>query len=192
MRTFEHACVCLFSLKPYQKMFHPKITAGCWWKTSSFLMIIAPHTNKSIACWYGLGGDWIHVGLPMHVDIDSKPESGCEIQSARCGKSGIMICLKLVKSKSCWECKQTGNFDENEGTKVWKELTLPWAKTNCLLVADSFLLPCRHAGMQSFFTGVVKTTTRNFQMQHLQSKQITKQGQHHGVFHYAVSPREPN
>ena len=35
--------------------------------------------DKSIAQWYGLGGDWINVGLPMYVDIDQKPASGCKI-----------------------------------------------------------------------------------------------------------------
>jgi hypothetical protein len=33
----------------------------------------------------------------MYVAIDRKPENGCEIQSAACGQSGIMIRLTLVK-----------------------------------------------------------------------------------------------
>ena len=102
--------------------------------TPSDILVI----DESIARWYGLGGDWINVGLPMYVDIDRKPESGCEIQSACCGKSGIMIRLKLVKTKSCREREKSGNVDENEGTRVLKELTQPWAKTNRLAVADSF------------------------------------------------------
>ena len=152
--------------------------------------------DESIARWYGLGGDWINVGLPMYVDIDRKPESGCEIQSACCGKSGIMIRLKLVKTKSCRERETTGNVDENEGTRVLKELTLPWAKTNRLAVADSFFASVQAArslyARGLFFTGVVKTATRDFPMQYLQSKQISERGQHHGVFHHAISPREPD
>ena len=57
--------------------------------------------DESMVRWYGLGGDWINIGLPMYVDIDRKPESGCEIQSACCGQSGVMIRIHMVKSKAC-------------------------------------------------------------------------------------------
>ena len=77
------------------------------------------------------------MGLPMYVDIDQKPKSGCEIQSVRCRKSSIMIQLKLVRTKSCHKPpEKSGNMDENEGTQVLKELTQPQAKTNCLAVAN--------------------------------------------------------
>ena len=33
--------------------------------------------GESFSCWYGLGGDWIDIGLPYFVSLDSKPESGC-------------------------------------------------------------------------------------------------------------------
>ena len=46
--------------------------------TPSDILVI----DESIARWYGLGGNWINIGLPMYVDIDRKPESGCEIQLA--------------------------------------------------------------------------------------------------------------
>ena len=55
--------------------------------------------DESISRWYGQGGDWITIGLPMYVAIDWKPENGCEIQNAACGDSGILIQIKLVKSK---------------------------------------------------------------------------------------------
>lgn len=32
----------------------------------------------------------------MYVKIDRKPESGCEIHTACCGRSGIPIRMKLV------------------------------------------------------------------------------------------------
>ena len=47
--------------------------------------------------WYGQGGHWINHGLPQYVAIDRKPENGCEIQNAACGRSGVMLRLKLVK-----------------------------------------------------------------------------------------------
>ena len=34
----------------------------------------------------------------MYVAIDRKPDNGCEIQDAYCGRSKIMITLKLVKT----------------------------------------------------------------------------------------------
>jgi hypothetical protein len=54
--------------------------------------------DESMSRWYGLGGHWINMGLPMYVAMDRKPEDGCEIQSSCCGKSGIILQLKLVKS----------------------------------------------------------------------------------------------
>jgi len=35
--------------------------------------------DESMIKWYGLGGPWISVGLPMYVAINRKPENGCEI-----------------------------------------------------------------------------------------------------------------
>ena len=56
--------------------------------------------DESMYQWYGLGGHWINMGLPMYVAIDRKPEDGCEIQSACCALSGIILQLKLVKSEA--------------------------------------------------------------------------------------------
>lgn len=49
--------------------------------------------DESMSRWYGKGGDWINEGLPHYVAIDRKPENGCEIQTACCGTSGIMMSL---------------------------------------------------------------------------------------------------
>jgi Transposase IS4 len=54
--------------------------------------------DESMSRWYGLGGHWINMGLPMYVAMDRKPEDGCEIQNSCCGRSGIMLQLRLVKS----------------------------------------------------------------------------------------------
>jgi Transposase IS4 len=54
--------------------------------------------DESISRWYGLGGNWINMGLPHYVMMDRKPEHGCEIQNSCDGLSGIMMRLKLVKS----------------------------------------------------------------------------------------------
>ncbi len=56
--------------------------------------------DESMSRWYGLGGHWINMGLPMYVAIDRKPEDGMEVQNASCGHSNIMMQLKLVKTAS--------------------------------------------------------------------------------------------
>jgi len=56
--------------------------------------------DESMSRWYGIGGTWINAGLPFYVAIDRKPEDGCEIQNSCCGKSNIMMRLKIVKSPS--------------------------------------------------------------------------------------------
>lgn len=100
--------------------------------------------DGSIVHWCGVGGDWINEGLPMHVAIDRKPENGCEMQSMCCGESGIMCCLKLAKSAAARQQEEADNeLDDdtpdvlNEGTKVIKELCLPWANTDHVAVSDS-------------------------------------------------------
>ena len=32
--------------------------------------------DESISRWYGLGGVWINIGLPIYIAIDRKPENG--------------------------------------------------------------------------------------------------------------------
>jgi Transposase IS4 len=54
--------------------------------------------DESMSRWYGLGGHWINMGLPMYVAMDRKPEDGMEIQNACCACSNIMYQLKLVKT----------------------------------------------------------------------------------------------
>ena len=54
--------------------------------------------DESILRWYGQGGHWINLGLPMYVAIEREPENGAEIQNAVCGRSGIMMRIKIVKS----------------------------------------------------------------------------------------------
>ena len=54
-------------------------------------------TEESIYLWYGNGGDWINLGLPMYVVIDLMPDNGKYIQDTACNVAGIMIRLKTVK-----------------------------------------------------------------------------------------------
>ena len=54
--------------------------------------------DESMSKWYGLGGRWINIGLPMYVAIDRKLVNGCEIQNVCCGRSRIMMQIKIVET----------------------------------------------------------------------------------------------
>jgi hypothetical protein len=143
--------------------------------------------DESISRWYGQGGEWINHGLPMYVAMDRKPENGCEIQNAACGRSGVMIRLKIVKTAT--EAEALGaNEDDNgllHGTKVLKELIQPWAFTNRMVCADSYFASVGTAEellkLRTRFIGVVKTATRRFPMQLLSTKELHQRGDRYGL-----------
>ena len=56
--------------------------------------------DESMSRWYGTGGTWINIGLPMYTAIKRKPDNGCEIQDSCDANTGIMIRLHLVKSEN--------------------------------------------------------------------------------------------
>eukprot|EP00977_Amphora_coffeiformis_P022944 scaffold11978_cov153-Amphora_coffeaeformis.AAC.1 len=145
--------------------------------------------DESMVRWYGIGGDWINEGLPMYVDIDRKPEAGCEIQNVCDGKSGIMLRMMLVKSSKSQNktVGDDGNESLNHGTKIIKYLVAPWARTHRVVVADSYFASVQTAqelfklGLR--FIGVVKTATRGFPMKQLTSSQFGGRGQWKSFFH---------
>ena len=151
--------------------------------------------DESISRWYGQGGDWINKGLPMYVAIDRKPEQGCEIQNASCAESGIMIQLKLVKTK---DEEERDNVDDgiNHGTKVLTDLVKPWANSNRIVCADSYFaskqtIDClRKMGLR--FIGVVKTATKGYPMGYLSKIELHKRGDHHGVVSFDGNSNSPN
>jgi hypothetical protein len=53
--------------------------------------------DESISRWYGMGGDWINVGLPMYVAMDRKRENGAEIQNACCAVLGCLNIQALTR-----------------------------------------------------------------------------------------------
>lgn len=96
--------------------------------------------DESMSRWYGIGGSWLGDGLPMYIQIDRKPENGCEIQNSACGRSGIMMRLKLVKSASPSTESREEPSDAvlTHGALVLKELVLPWARSGRIVAADSY------------------------------------------------------
>ena len=143
--------------------------------------------DESISRWYGQGGDWINHGLPMYVAIDRKPENGCEIQDACCGRTGVMLQLLIVKTKK--EQSNTLDFVENEthGTTIIKKLVQPWAYSDRIVCADSFFASyncakvLKNIGFK--FVGVVKTATKRFPMKVLTTKRLHERGDRYGLVH---------
>ena len=139
--------------------------------------------DESISRWYGLGGKWIDRGLPHYVAIQRKPESGCEIQNMCCGQSGIMVRLKLVTGSSGIISSST----ELHGTRVLKELTMPWAFTDRIVCSDSYFSSVQSAeAMKDLglnYIGAVKTATRRFPMRALSTATIGNRGDHLSYVH---------
>jgi hypothetical protein len=50
--------------------------------------------------------------------MDQKPENGCEIQNSACGRSGVMIHLKLVKT--AMEAEALGSTEDKSGISSTK------------------------------------------------------------------------
>ena len=157
--------------------------------------------DESISRWYGQGGEWITIGVPHYVAIDRKPESGCEIQNAACAESGLMIRLKLVKSKreeQNIEDEQNEDEDDgiNHGTKVLMDLVAPWNFTDRIICADSYFASKQSADMlMKFglrFIGVVKTATKGYPMKYLSKIELAERGDHYGVVSYDNNSNSPN
>ena len=94
--------------------------------------------DESISRWCGLGGEWINIGLPMYVAIDHKADNGCKIQDAACGRSKIMIRLKLFKTGTEEDVDSILEDDNGilHGKKVLLGLILPWSNSDCVVCAD--------------------------------------------------------
>ena len=143
--------------------------------------------DESISRWYGLGGKWINIGLPMYVAIDRKPENGCEIQNSACGRSGIMMRLRIVKHIESEDLHTVEGPDNlPHGTSILKYLVLPWAQSGRGVCADSYFASVTTAetmmGLGIRFIGVVKTATKKFPMAYLSSLEFTEgRGQREGV-----------
>ncbi|KAG7349008.1 transposase IS4 [Nitzschia inconspicua] len=107
--------------------------------------------DESISRWYGQGGHWTNMGLPMYVAIDRKPENGCEIQNATCGQSGFMLRLKLVKNGS----RRKHHYSVGAVEELQRN------------------------GLK--FIGVVKTATKKFPMAYLQALELQGRGDIRGL-----------
>ena len=137
--------------------------------------------DESMSRWYGLGGEWSQVGLPHYVSIDRKPENGCEIKSAACGKSGILIRLELVMSAEDTS-ERDYEKETSHGTAVTLRLVEPWFDTERIVCGDSFFASAATAralymrGMR--FIGVVKLATKEYPKKYLSEVEKSQRGDH--------------
>ena len=102
--------------------------------------------EESISRWYGLGEDWIDVGLPHYVAMDRKSENGCEIQDATCGRSGIILRLEIFTATD--ETREKDFEDAMpHGAAVVRRLVDPWISAKRTVCADSYFISVDTAQM---------------------------------------------
>ena len=140
--------------------------------------------DESMSKWYGLGGQWINIGLPMYVAMERKPVSGCEIQNVCCARSRIMMQIKIVESME--EENTHAQVDDSgllHGVNVMLKLLHPWKNHGERIVcADSYFASvsaCEELLKYNFrFIGVVKTATKKFPMAYLAAQELAGRGDH--------------
>jgi len=155
--------------------------------------------DESIVRWYGFGGKFVNKGLPHYVEMERKPEDGCEIQDAACVDSGIMIQLKLVKGKEEDDRLESKKPDaaqrrcRNHGTNVVLDLTKPWSNTGREVIGDSAfasVMTAREVKRDgNHFIGCVKTATKNFPAEHLEQAVFAQRGDRVALCHVDEATR---
>ena len=73
----------------------------------------------------------------MCVAIDRNTENGVEIQHSACGRSWIRMRPRIMKSVKNEKYQQDERDNLPHGTKVPKEIVMPWANTDRIVCPDS-------------------------------------------------------
>ena len=131
----------------------------------------------------------------MYVTMDRKPENRADIQNAACGRSGFMIRLRIFKSVRNKAEQEDDEENLPRGTKVLKELVLPWANTDRIVCAESYFESvlateefCKH-GLR--FVDVIKMATRQFPMAYLSNIELQNRGDMSGFLTRPVDRTKP-
>ena len=99
-------------------------------------------------------------------------ENGCKIQNVCDGLSGIMLCLKLVKSAEAEATTHPTNDGLNHGSRVILYLIHPWAHTLWSVVGDSYfasvMTDCQLHGVGLWFIVLVPNNTAVYHSADLQ------------------------
>ena len=131
----------------------------------------------------------------MYLAMDRKSENGEEIQNSACGRSGIMMRLMIVKSAKNEQDQQDDRDNIPHGTKVRKELVMPWANTDRIVCAYSYFASVPAAeelwkhGLR--FIGVIKTEMRKFPMAYLSNIDFQNRGDMGGLLTRSVDRTKP-
>jgi Transposase IS4 len=94
------------------------------------------------------------MGLPCFISFERKPDDGFEIWSCCCGRTGVMVQLKVVKTQTQQQEYNQSTDEINHGTKVVLSLILPWYGSDRLVCADSYFssiqtaLECKRVKMR--------------------------------------------
>ena len=138
--------------------------------------------DESISRSYGQGVHWINMGLPMYTAIDQNPENVCEIQKSACGRSGVVLRIRLTKTADERDTEHKNEGDDGliHITKVLKTLVAPRTNTNRIVCADSYFASvglCEELKIFGLrFIGVVKMAKKRSPMAHLSQVKLVNKG----------------
>ena len=138
--------------------------------------------DENMSRWYGLEGDCIDTTLPHYVAMDRKPKNGCELKTAACGKSGIIVRIENVVTAEYTALKDFEG-EHLHGTAVTLGFLQPWCDTNRVVCDDSYFASVHTAeslyekGLR--FTGVLKTSTKKYLMTYLIWRLLKKENTSH-------------
>jgi Transposase IS4 len=120
---------------------------------------------------------------PCLFQWNENQKMGARFKNASCGRKGIMIQLRLVKtSREVEDNKFEDNNDTtvNHGTKVLLKLIQPWQISDRVVCTDSYFASVQapkellRVGMK--FIGVMKTATKEYPLAHVQSIEMEARG----------------
>jgi hypothetical protein len=140
--------------------------------------------DESMSSWRGRDGRIMN-GLPHVTKIKRKPKGvGLEIKDACDVMSGIMLRLELCEGKDAMRRKPFQR-ELGAGTAALLRLTRPWWGSGRIVCADSAFASVKSAvelrKQGLYFLGLVKTATREFPKQYLESYPLRERGDHVAV-----------
>lgn len=140
--------------------------------------------DESISSWRGRDGTVLD-GMPHVTKIKRKPHGvGLEMRDACDVMSGIMLRLELCEGKEAM-MEKPFQRELGAGTAALLRLTEPWWGSRRIVCADSAFASVKSAvelrkrGLH--FLGLVKTATRSFPKQYLNSYPLAERGAHVAV-----------
>ena len=142
--------------------------------------------DESISAWRGKDGNYCSDGMPHVTKIARKPKGvGAELKDVACAVTQVIIALEIQEGKDAMATKKYMQEWKKTGTAQVLRLTEPWHGTGRVINADAAFASvttaeaCCMYGMH--FTGLVKTATTKFPMDHFKHHEYKQQGDHHAL-----------